>query len=74
MPRKTNRAKKPSAMSAVSRSEATERKAADRRFEALHQQIREILAAARERAWQAVNSLPHCRAEQRPGMKSDEPA
>jgi predicted nuclease of restriction endonuclease-like (RecB) superfamily len=32
-------------------------KAADRRLDALHRQVREILAAARERAWQSVNTV-----------------
>ena len=44
-------------MPPVSRSETAERTAADRRLGALHRQVREILAAARERAWQAVNTV-----------------
>jgi len=48
-----NRRPSPSA----SRSEAAERKAVDRRLDALHRQVREILTAARERAWQAVNTV-----------------
>ena len=36
--------------------EPARRKATDRRLDALHQQVREILAAARERAWRAVNT------------------
>jgi predicted nuclease of restriction endonuclease-like (RecB) superfamily len=57
MAKKRNPPKKPPARLPASRSEAVERKAADRRLDALHRQIREILSAARERAWQAVNTV-----------------
>jgi predicted nuclease of restriction endonuclease-like (RecB) superfamily len=56
MAKKRNPPKKQSAKPA-SRSETAERKAADRRLDALHRQVREILATARERAWQAVNTV-----------------
>jgi predicted nuclease of restriction endonuclease-like (RecB) superfamily len=57
MAKKRNPPKKPPAKPPASRSESAERKAADRRLDALHRQVREILAAARERAWQAVNTV-----------------
>jgi predicted nuclease of restriction endonuclease-like (RecB) superfamily len=57
MAKKRNPSKKPLAKSSASRSEATKGKAADRRLDALHRQVREILTAARERAWQAVNTV-----------------
>jgi len=47
---------KPPARPPASRPRATERKAAERRLDALYRQIREILASARDRAWQAVNA------------------
>ncbi len=56
MAKKRKPPKKPSATPA-SRSETAERRAANRRLDALHRQVREILATARERAWQAVNTV-----------------
>jgi predicted nuclease of restriction endonuclease-like (RecB) superfamily len=57
MAKKRNPPKKPPAKLPASRSKSVERKAADRRLDALHRQVREILSAARERAWQAVNTV-----------------
>ncbi len=57
MAKKRNPPNKPPAKTPASRSEAAERKAADRRLDALHRQVLEILAAARDRAWQAVNTV-----------------
>ncbi len=57
MAKKRNPPKKPSATPPASRSQAAQRKAADRRLDALHRQVREILTAAKERAWQAVNTV-----------------
>ena len=57
MAKKRNPPKKPPNKPPASRSPAAEQNAADRRLDALHRQVREILAAARERAWQAVNTV-----------------
>jgi predicted nuclease of restriction endonuclease-like (RecB) superfamily len=57
MAKKRNPPRKPPATSPSNRSEAVERKAVERRLDALHRQIREILAAARNQAWQAVNTV-----------------
>src|SRR5262245_55350259 len=54
MAKKPNPPKKPPAKPAASRPATAERA---RRLDALHRQVREILAAARERAWQAVNTV-----------------
>jgi predicted nuclease of restriction endonuclease-like (RecB) superfamily len=56
MAKKRNPPKKPPPRPPASRSDATGRDADERRLDALHRQVREILAAARERAWQAVNT------------------
>src|SRR5262249_40045431 len=56
MAKKLNPPKKPAITAPAVRSESAERKAAERRLDALHRQVREILAAARERAWQSVNT------------------
>jgi predicted nuclease of restriction endonuclease-like (RecB) superfamily len=56
MAKKRSPPKKPPAKPPVSRSDTTGRDADERRLDALHRQVREILAAARERAWQAVNT------------------
>src|SRR5690242_20366735 len=56
MAKKRNSPKKTPAKPPAIRPEAAQRKAADRRLDALHRQVREILAAARNRAWQAVNT------------------
>ena len=56
MAKKRNPAKKPPTKLPAVRSESADRKAAARRLDALHRQVREILAAARERAWQSVNT------------------
>jgi predicted nuclease of restriction endonuclease-like (RecB) superfamily len=56
MAKKRNSSKKLPATSLPGRSEAIERKAIERRLDTLHQQIREILTAARNQAWQSVNS------------------
>ncbi len=57
MAKKRNPPKKPPAKPPASRPGSAERNAADRRLDALHRQVREILAAARERAWHAVNTV-----------------
>jgi predicted nuclease of restriction endonuclease-like (RecB) superfamily len=57
MAKKHNPPKKPTAKPPTSRSESAERNADDCRLDALHRQVREILAAARERAWQSVNTV-----------------
>jgi predicted nuclease of restriction endonuclease-like (RecB) superfamily len=57
MAKKRNPPNKPPTNPPVHRSDATEQNADERRLDALHRQVREILAAARERAWQAVNTV-----------------
>ena len=57
MAKRRNAPKKAAATSPASRAEAAKRRAADRQLDILHRQVREILAAARERAWQAVNTV-----------------
>jgi hypothetical protein len=57
MAKKRKPPKKSPAKPLASRSDATEQNADERRLDALHQQVREILAAAKERAWQAVNTI-----------------
>jgi predicted nuclease of restriction endonuclease-like (RecB) superfamily len=57
MAKKRKSTKKPAATSPAGSNKAAERKAADHRLDLLHRQVREILAAARDRAWQAVNTV-----------------
>ncbi len=57
MARKRKSPRKSPAKPLASRSDATEQNADERRLDALHQQVREILAAAKEQAWQAVNTF-----------------
>jgi predicted nuclease of restriction endonuclease-like (RecB) superfamily len=56
MAKKPNPPKKPPAKTPVSRPNSGKRKAADLGLDTLYRQVREILAAARDRAWQAVNT------------------
>lgn len=55
MAKKRSPLKKSAAPPLTSRSDTGEARVADPRLDALHQQIRAILTAARDRAWQAVN-------------------
>src|SRR5450432_4238269 len=57
MAKKRNPPKKSPATLPTGRAGAIERKAVERRLDALHRQIREILTAARNQAWQAVNTV-----------------
>ena len=57
MAKKPSPRKRPPAKPAATRTGAAERGAADRRLDTLHRQVREILAVARERAWQAINTV-----------------
>ena len=56
MAKKRNPPKKSPTNSPASLPKEREGKAAERHLDALHEQIREILTAARDRAWQAVNT------------------
>jgi predicted nuclease of restriction endonuclease-like (RecB) superfamily len=56
MAKKRNPPKKPAAKSPASRPKARGATAADSRIDTLFRQVRKILAAARDRAWQAVNT------------------
>jgi predicted nuclease of restriction endonuclease-like (RecB) superfamily len=57
MAKKRHPPKKPSVPSRSGRSDAIELKEAESRLDALYQQVREILTAARNQAWQAVNTV-----------------
>ncbi len=56
MAKKRKPTKKTSAKLPTSRSDAVDQEI-DKRLDALHLQVREILSAAREQAWQAVNTV-----------------
>jgi len=56
MAKKRNRPKKPLATPPASRLKHSQQNAGTRRLDTLYRQVREILAAARNRAWQAVNT------------------
>src|SRR6516164_6443525 len=57
MAKKPSPRKRPPAKPAATRTGAAERGATVRRLDALHRQVREILATARERSWQAINTV-----------------
>src|SRR3954452_25307272 len=57
MAKKRNPPKKPPAKSSAPHLEEKGAKATEHDLDALYGQIREILAAARDRAWQAVNTV-----------------
>jgi Pyruvate/2-oxoacid:ferredoxin oxidoreductase gamma subunit len=57
MARKRNPPKKPPAKTLASRSKTGKPTAADPRLDSLYRQVREVLTAARDRAWQAVNTV-----------------
>jgi hypothetical protein len=57
MARKRNPPKKPPVKAPTSRRKAGRQGAAEHHLDRLYHQVREILAAARNRAWQAVNSV-----------------
>src|SRR4051794_40207983 len=56
MAKKRNPPEKPAAKSPARRPKTRGATAADTRIDTLFRQVREILAAARDRAWQAVNT------------------